>query len=125
MPKIITKLLRFDRLDYYQMHLAIINVFLPVKMTEKEIEVLARFMCFEGELGNQRFGVTAKSMVRADMNLSHAGLSNYMGSLMEKGFLTKKIDVIEILPILMPTPDQQEYRFMLVNTETKQEDAGN
>lgn len=115
--KEIKKQLKLDNDEYYETHLSLVNCLLPeaVKMTPKEICVMARFMSLKGDIAIQRFGPTAKKIVKENLKLSAAGLSNYMSSLTIKGLLIKKGDLIEISPILFPEPDEQIYMFKLVN----------
>lgn len=116
----IRKLLKLNKNDYYKVHLSLINAVLPVKMTPKEIEVLAAFMGLEGDLARYRFGPSARKIVMQQLQLSPAGLSNFIGStgsLTEKGFIIKKTDIIEIFPLLIPKPDEQIYIFKLQKLE--------
>lgn len=112
----IKKQLKLDKEQYYETHLSIINCLLPKKMTPMEISVLSRFMSLEGDIAAQRFGTTAKSIVKKSLDISTAGLSNYMKSLTDKGFI-KKVNEHdrEILPILMPENGMQNYQLQLVN----------
>ena len=48
----------------------IINPFLPIKLTPREIEVLAAFMSLENELAEDRFGTTARKVVRNKLFLN-------------------------------------------------------
>lgn len=111
----ITKLLKLPKYTYYEMHLSIINPLLPSQLTEMEIRVLSRFMALEGDIAIYRFGTTARKVVKENLGLSTAGLSNYMGSLTEKKFLIKNGDLIEIIPLLFPEKVEQTYMFKLVN----------
>lgn len=111
------KLLRLGKQDYYETHLAIINCILPTKLTPKEIEVLAAFMSLEGDIAQYRFGPSAKKIVMKLVNLSPAGLSNYISQLIEKKFLVRKGDLIEIYPLLIPDEQEQVYIFKLIKTE--------
>lgn len=104
-----------DKLEYYKTHLSIVNCFLPVKMTKTEIEVLAAFMSLEGDVAKYRFGSTGRKIVMEQLKLKPSGLSNYIRELIAKEFLTEKVDIIEIWPILHPQPNFQEYRFRLDN----------
>ena len=118
--KEIRKLVRLNKTDYYETHLSIINCILPIKMTPMEIKVMATFMGLEGDVAQYRFGPTAKKIVMATVKpekpLSAAGLSNFISSLTEKGFLTKNGDMMHILPILLPETIEQIYIFKLENT---------
>lgn len=114
----IKKEVRLPKHEYYEKHLAIINAMLPQKMTEMEIKVLSRFMALEGDIAIHRFGPTARKVVKDSLGITTAGLSNYLGdkgSLIEKKFLVKNGDLIEILPILFPEKEEQIYMFKLVN----------
>ena len=110
--KEIKKFLNLTHNDYYRQHLAIINAFLPIKLTPKEIDVLALFMSFKGVLEKDRFGTTARKIVMKELNLSSGGLGNYIKSLKEKGFIT---NAMTIPAMLIPNPESQEYRFKLNN----------
>ena len=111
----IKKELSLGAIEYYNTHLQLINPLLPVHLTPKEIEVLATFMSFTGILAEDRFGTTAKKKVKEKLNLSNAGLSNYMRALKDKGF----IEDDTILPILFPENGHQEYYFKLKNYESE------
>lgn len=113
----IIKTLRLSKIDYYHTHLSIVNCLLPRKMTPKEIEVLAAFMSLEGAIALHRFGPTAKKLIMQELKLSPAGLSNYITSLTDKGFLIKTGDITNILPLLIPEEDVQYYKFRLINNE--------
>jgi DNA-binding MarR family transcriptional regulator len=111
---IIKKQLTLPTRQYYEKHLTIVNVFLPVNLTPKEIEVLAVFMSFEGSIATDRFGTSARKMVREELGISSGGLGNYLRSLIDKGFLKEdgKNNFI-ILPVLYPSENRQEYLFQL------------
>lgn len=112
--KSIVKTLELNKIEYYFTHLSIVNAVLPVKLTPKEIEVLAWFMSFEGDLATDRFGTTARKIVRESLEISHQGLSNYMKSLVSKRFLLENQDSYQILPILQPDKNEQTYMLKLI-----------
>ena len=113
--KAIKKKLSLPKSEYYTKHLSIVNVFLPVSMTPKEIEVLAAFMSLEGDIAKQRFGTSARKMVMASMGIKPGGLGNYFKSLLMKEFLIKsETEGFVILPLLYPEPDTQNYMFQLI-----------
>jgi DNA-binding MarR family transcriptional regulator len=100
--------------QYYEKHLAIVNVFLPVTLTPKEIEVLAAFMSLEGSIAIDRFGTSARKLVREELSISSGGLGNYLKSLKDKGFITETPDSdFNILPLLHPAEGKQGYMFQL------------
>lgn len=113
----IRKALRLPTLEYYETHLSLINCILPVKMTPREIEIMASFMSLTGDLAKYRFGPSAKRYIREKINISHQGLSNYMGTLIEKGFLIIEGDLTSIFPLLVPENGEQLYHFKLINTD--------
>jgi len=122
MDHTLKKVLRLSSDDYYTTHLNLMNCILPVKMTPREIEVMAAFMSLEGDIALYRFGPSAKKIVMKRLNLSPAGLSNFMGTLLGKGFLIQKGDAITIYPMLNLQPNEQIYMFKLINyNETNHE----
>lgn len=112
--KEIKKTLTLDRTQYYEKHLAIINPMLPVRMTQKEIEVLASFMSLTGDIAKDRFGTTARKIIMEKHNISSSGIVNYLRSLREKQFINGD----KIHPILFPEEDEQIYKFKLVNNDS-------
>lgn len=114
--KILKKQLRLEEHKYFTTHLEIVNSVLPIKLTPKEIEILAIFMSFTGELGEDRFNTMGKKIVRGKMGLSHPGLGNYIKALQKKGFLRKeKNGKLKILEILFPEIEEQYYQFKIIN----------
>lgn len=112
--KQILKQMTLDKNSYYETHLSLINCILPVKMTPMEIKVLSRFMSLDGDISRERFGTSARKLVKEELNIKPAGMSNYLRSLKDKGFI-KMNNQIEILPLLFPEKDVQEYKFKLIN----------
>jgi hypothetical protein len=113
--KEIRKLLKLPKLEYYRVHLSFINCILPKKMTPMQLSVLAAFMSLEGDIAQYRFGPSAKKIVMKELGISPAGLSNYIGDLLEAEFLIKTGDVITIWPLLVPEEVEQIYSFKLLN----------
>lgn len=110
--KPIAKTLSLEEKEYYKVHIELINALLPVKLTNKEAEVLAVFMTFDGTLAQNRFCTTGKKIVREALSLSHQNLSNYINSLRAKGFINKDD---QILPLLFPDKNNQTYMIKLIN----------
>jgi len=110
--KALSKKLELPVSEYYITHLTIVNSLLPIKLTPKEIEVLAAFMAFQGDIAKDRFGATAKKMVKQSLNLSDAGLCNYIKALKAKGFITL---TNEIPTLLIPNENKQEYFLQIIN----------
>jgi len=110
---ILRKQMRLDRNTYYKVHLQLINALLPVKLTTKEIEVLARFMSLDGDIAKDRFGTSARKFIKEQLKLSDGGLGNYLKSFKEKGFIIDN----DINPNLIANNEEQLYMFRLVNLE--------
>lgn len=105
--------------DFYFMHLSILNPFLPVKLLTKEIHVLSSFMSIKESLvEDDRFGMVARSIVKKDLGISTAGLSNYIRNLKVKGALKEINGKLEVLPILFPKESTQSYEFKIVKDDT-------
>jgi hypothetical protein len=115
--KALSKKLILNTKDYYTVHLSIVNALIPTKLTPKEIDVLGFFMSLQGDIAKDRFGTTARKLVMKELNLSDGGLGNYLKSLKEKGFISS---TNEILPILIPNLDKQEFFLQLINQDAKE-----
>lgn len=113
MRKVI-KQLKLGKIAYYEVHLSIVNCFLPVKLTPMEIKVLSVFMSLEGDIAKDRFGTSAKKFVKKELGISSAGLSNYFKALTEKeAIYTNEMGELEIFPLLIPNSEYQEYMFRI------------
>lgn len=115
--KPIVKTLRLEKVEFYTIHLSLVNCMLPVKLKPKEIEVLAHFMALDESDEIERFGSQNRKIVRNRLNISHGGLSNYIGQLREKNFLTGTGSDIKLLPLIQPDKESQTYMFKLINID--------
>lgn len=114
--KALKKHLKLNQQQYYETHLYIVSSVLPVKLTPKEVEVLACFMSLDESQIKDRFGVVGRSIVKEKLNISAAGLSNYLKALKDKMFIvTLSNNLMDINPILNINNTQQEYYFKLEN----------
>lgn len=114
----ISKTIKLNRLSYYIKHLQIINNILPIKLTEKELEILAGFLSLTGDLSKDPFSTTGRSIVRKKLNIKTAGaLGNHLDQLKKKGFIRSNNDILFINPIVVPNSKSQEYLFKLVLEE--------
>jgi len=115
---IIQKTLQKSGKEYYKTHLNIINEFIPTRLTEKEIDVLACFMSLEPSIIEEdMFNTLARKMVKEQLdNLSAASLSNHLRSLIDKGYLIKNeiTNRLKIIDNLFPHDTMQGYQFKLV-----------
>ena len=115
--KIIQRAFKVENQEYYTMHLQIVNAVLPVKLTDKELEVLSAFMGLDKNIIEENyFNPVARKKVLKRLDLSAAGLSNHLKSMINKGFLTKNniTNVITIKEFLLPEEDGQGYQFKIV-----------
>ena len=113
--KVLRKILRLPRGEYYKTHLQIVNALLPIKLTTKEIEVLAAFMSLDGDIAKDRFGTSARKIIKKDLKLSDGGLGNYLKA---KGFVITQDELGDIVnPILSVQQGEQNYMVKLVNLE--------
>lgn len=102
--------------DFNMAHLNIINFFLPVQLTPKEIEVLGTFMSLKGDLvSKDRFGTTFRKEVKVALKMSDGGLSNHLNSLKSKGAIKENLEGnLSIQEFLFPEENQQFYQFKIV-----------
>ena len=110
----ISKTLELEKYDFYLTHLDIINTFLPIKLSQKEIEVLAGFLLVE-ESTSDIFSTSNRELVRelADIK-SPGGLGNHLRELKRKGFIVTKDSKDIIIPIVKTqSKGEQEYRFKI------------
>lgn len=115
----IKRTLTLTKSKYYQIHLSLINPLLPIQLTPKEIEVLAIFMSLDGSIAEDRFGTTAKKLVKDQLKLSDGGLGNYMSSLKKNSFIIlNSTGKYIIQPFLLADPKEQDYIFKLINNES-------
>ena len=120
----IKKCMYLTRTQFYETHLSLVNCILPVKLTEREIQVLAAFMALEFPKDKEsfRFSTPSRRVVKKAQKLSDGGLTNYISNLVNKGFLHRDhpgMDAdIKILPSLLPSSDsQQDYKFRIINKD--------
>ena len=116
--KVIQKELKVGLDEYYKLHLTIINSILPVKLTDKEIEVLGAFMALDKSIIEEdTFNSFARKKVKEKLgNMSAGGLGNHLKSMIDKGFLNKKemSNKISIKSFLIPEESMQGYQFKLL-----------
>lgn len=115
--EVIQKEFKVDNTVYYIMHLNIICSVLPVKLSDKEVEVLANFMSLEKNLiKDDMFNTEARRRVKDKSALSSGGLANHLKSMIDKGFLVKDeiTHKLNVRPFLIPEDKAQGYQFKLV-----------
>ena len=80
-------------------------------------------MSLENELAEDRFGTTARKVVRNKLTITPGGLGNYLKSLKQKGFIYKFRGAFQIASIVMHTEKSQTYSFKLDNHSSILTDA--
>lgn len=112
----VRKSLTLSTIEYYMTHLSIINTIIPqpLRMTPKEIAVLAAFLSI---IPSARFTSYGRKLVKESLNLSPSGLSNHTHSLILKKFLIPSPDdfntPIDVAPNILPTTTTQEYHIRI------------
>lgn len=121
--QVIQKELKINSEQYYLMHLNIINSVFSVKLTDKEIEVLAGFMALDKNItGTDMFNTYARRLVKEKLEGMSAGsLSNHLKAMIDKGFLTKDeiSNRISIKEFLLPEDTWQGYQFRIIKVENE------
>lgn len=116
--KAISKTIKLSRLEYYKVHLLLINPILPVKLTEKEAEVLAGFLSLERDLKSDPFSTTGRKIVMDRVRIKSAGgLGNYLKQLQTKGFIKPTKGSFDIIPIIIPDDKEMKYNFNLIQDD--------
>ena len=114
--KVVQKLFNVSHDKYYLLHLTIVNAVLPIKLTDKELEVLSSFMALDKSITEDfYFNPVARKRIINKLGLSTAGLSNHIKSMIDKGFLIKNniTGNITIKEFLLPENDGQGYNFKI------------
>lgn len=113
--KPIVKVLSLTREKYFEAHLSIVNSVLPIRATPREVEVLGIFMSLEGDIANDRFGTSARRIVKKMLKLDDGGLGNFLRGLRQKGFIILGPSNKEIInPLLSAEFPEQHYNFKIV-----------
>lgn len=116
--KIIQKSFKLNKQQYHQKHIEIINTFLPVQLTEKEIEILSHFLSLDKNIIEEDvFNSFARNIVKKKLNLSSGGLGNHLKSMIDKGFIERNENTgrIKICSFLIPEENMQGYQIKIVN----------
>lgn len=125
--KIIQQSFKLEREEYYKVHLSILNILLPVKLTEKEVEVLSTFMSLPYDVViDDYFNPVARKVVMDKCNIKPGGLSNHIKSMAKKGFIYKN-DITRrfyIKDFLLPEDEIQGYQIKLMNTQKTSVEIG-
>ena len=112
--QIISTILGVSKEEYFRKHLLIISPFLPVPLTEKEIEFLATALMVEEKLKEFTFETTGRREIRRIMKISHGGFGNYLRELKLKGYLLEdEHGRITIKELLKAEKNWQGYQFKI------------
>lgn len=116
--KVLRKVLRVSRHEFYRIHLQIVNALLPVKLTPKEVDVLAAFMSLDGDIATDRFGTSARKIIKKQLKLSDGGLGNYLKSFKDKKFVLYSDGGSDYVnPVLNVSEEEQNYMIKLINLD--------
>lgn len=113
MSKIIAKVLKLNKDEYFEKHLNIINHILPRQLTKKQVKVLSAFLSLEGDLEKDPFSTTGRKIVMERLDLRPGGLGNYLEVFRENKYIIEIDGKEQILPILRPENKLQLYQFRL------------
>ena len=114
MKPIVKKLENLTPQQYYEKHLSIVHQFLPVQLTNKEIEVLATFMALQGDVAElDRFGTQCRKIVMKKLGIVPGGLGNYLRDLISKGYISKVDKTYTINKYIIPNSKVQGYQFLI------------
>lgn len=123
--KIVQKTLKLRGVEFYKMHLNVINTLLPdqYKMVNKEIEVLATFMSLDKALiSEDMFNTLARKQVKEKLNnMSAGGLGNHLKSLILKKHLIKNevTGRITVKQAILPDEPAQGYQIKLIQEKNE------
>lgn len=109
-----------DSYRFYRIHLEILNVLLNVKLSEREMDILAAFFSLdEKDIAGYLFSTQARKEAKKKLGgMSSGNLANHIRSLIEKGFLKRgDNNVIEYQDFLKPETDAQGYQILLRKNE--------
>jgi len=116
--KIISKKIKAEKEDYYYKHLSIINNLLPTTLSNKEIQVLSLFLSEDKNLIQEdMFNTLVRKRVMKKIGISDASLSNYLRTMIGKGFLTRNniTNKITVKDFLIPEDKVQGYQIQLIS----------
>jgi DNA-binding MarR family transcriptional regulator len=84
---------------YYQRYLNILNILLPKKLTDKEIQILSMILqlSFENQIGKQQ-----RKILYKELGITESNLINYLNGLIRKGFIKKEEDVYILKKFVIP-----------------------
>jgi DNA-binding MarR family transcriptional regulator len=85
MENILTFQFEKEKEKYCQLYIEVINLLVPVRATQREIEVLSCIASHGVKLNKD-----SRKLLMKDLNLSESNLSLIVKSLYEKGFISKK-----------------------------------
>lgn len=103
------KTLFTSKFDACMYHAMILNVFMGNRFTHSEIEVIAALAS-----STDMFSLESRKKIKKDLELSDAGLTNYISSLKRKGAVIMKDNKPILLPLFLVDPKENEYQIKTV-----------
>jgi hypothetical protein len=110
------RVLELEPKEYYLQHLKILNIFLPIKLTETEMIFLSCFMAIDNPLAEyDRFNTAFRKMVKKEMGIVDAGVTNYIRSLSAKKAIKQNLVGINYInPVLFPDKEKHIFQLELI-----------
>jgi hypothetical protein len=115
----IKRVIKLDSYAYFQKHLQLVNLLLPSHMTNKEIDVLARFLDIAKNNSEDTFSSDVRKQVIEKENISSQYISNILRSLTEKSVVIKEDNRYVLKSFLYPDDDIQQYQIAIINDQTE------
>lgn len=112
--KTINKILKLNSIEYFTQHIRIINSVLPVKLTEKEIEILGGLLYIFYKEDVYIFSLEGRRLLSNLLKIDHSNLNKYIKGLTNKGFIVSNKGLETLLPLILPTDTKsQQYNFKI------------
>ena len=118
--KTIKKLLKISDDIFYMKYLQLLNPIFPVELSLKEIEVLSSFMALDKSIiGESIVNTLSRKLVKNKLELSSAGLTNYISSIVSKGYLIKNplTGILKLNPHINVDSDILKFEIILSKDE--------
>jgi hypothetical protein len=116
--KILLKELRLSEEDFYCKHFELVGLILDNPLSSMQNKILSQFV-IESTNGKKKdiFNTISRKKVKEKFKLSDAGLSGYIKSLIEKGYIQKdkSTEKVYIHEKLLPDNQLQGYKLKLIS----------
>lgn len=110
---VLRKLLELEGVKYYKKHLEIIEVFLPIKFTGKEKDLLSYVMYNTDDYIIKK---SVRDAFRKKYGWTSQMLYNVTTALVKKKVLIREEERLIIVPTIIPNKKSQRYEFFIALT---------